>query len=41
MLTLKPYSNERYTAITKQKNAHPDAALPVAKDFNAGKLKSC
>jgi hypothetical protein len=29
-----------YKAISKQENAHPDAALLVAGDFNAGKLKS-
>ena len=32
--------NELYKAISKQKNAHPEAALLVAGDFNAGKLKS-
>ena len=29
-----------YKAISKQENAHPEAALLVARDFNAGKLKS-
>ena len=32
--------NELYTAISKQENAHPEAALLVARNFNAGKLKS-
>ena len=32
--------NELYTAIGKQENAHPESALLVAGDFNAGKLKS-
>ena len=32
--------NELYTAISKQENTHPEAALIVAKDFNAAKLKS-
>ena len=32
--------NEQYTAISKQENAHPEAALLVAGDFNAGKLNS-
>ena len=31
--------NELYSAISKQENAHPEAALLVAGDFNAGKLK--
>ena len=32
--------NELYTAIRKQENAHPETALLVAGDLNAGKLKS-
>jgi hypothetical protein len=32
--------NELYSALSKQENAHPEAALQVAGDFNAGKLKS-
>jgi hypothetical protein len=32
--------NELYKAISKQENVHPEAALLVAGDFNAGKLKS-
>jgi hypothetical protein len=32
--------NELYTAIRKQENAHPEVALLVAGDFNAGKLIS-
>jgi hypothetical protein len=32
--------NELYEAISKQNNAHPEAALIVAGDFNVGKLKS-
>jgi hypothetical protein len=32
--------NELYSTISKQENAHPEAALPVAWDYNAGKLKS-
>jgi hypothetical protein len=32
--------NELYTAIRKQENSHPEAALLVARDFNTGKLKS-
>ena len=32
--------NELYSAIRKHDNAHPEAALLVAGDFNAGKLKS-
>ena len=31
--------NKLYKAISKQENAHPEAALLVAGDFNAGKLK--
>jgi hypothetical protein len=36
----KTSPNELYSAISKQKNAHPEAALLVASDFNAGKPKS-
>ena len=32
--------NELYSAISKQENAYPEAALLLARDFNAGKLKS-
>jgi hypothetical protein len=32
--------NELYKAISKQANAHPEAARLVAEEFNAGKLKS-
>jgi hypothetical protein len=32
--------NELYKAISKQENANPEAALLLAGDFNAGKLKS-
>ena len=32
--------NELYSAISKQENDHPEAGLSVARDFNAGKLKS-
>jgi hypothetical protein len=32
--------NELYTAIREQDDAHPEAALLKARDFNAGKLKS-
>ena len=32
--------NELYIAISKQENTHPEEALLVAGDFNAGKLKS-
>ena len=32
--------NQLYNAITKQENAHSEAVLLVARDFNAGKLKS-
>ena len=32
--------NELYTIISKQENAHPEAALLVAGDFIAGKLES-
>ena len=32
--------NQLYKAINKQENAHPEATLLVAGDFNAGKLKS-
>jgi hypothetical protein len=31
---------ELYSVISKTENAHPEAALLVAGDFNAGKLKS-
>ena len=31
--------NQLYKTISKQGNAHPEAALLVARDFNAGKLK--
>jgi hypothetical protein len=30
--------NQLYKAISKQENAHPEVALLVAGDFNAGKL---
>ena len=30
--------NELYKSISKQENAHPEAALLVAGDFNAGKI---
>ena len=32
--------NELYSAISKQENVHPEATLLVARDFNAGELKS-
>ena len=32
--------NELYSAISKKENAHPEAALLVAGDFNAGKRNS-
>ena len=32
--------NELYSTISKQENAHTEAVLLVAWDFNAGKLKS-
>ena len=32
--------NQLYKAISKQENAHPEVALLVAGDFNAGRLKS-
>ena len=32
--------NELYKPTSKQENAHPEAALLVAGDFHAGKLKS-
>jgi hypothetical protein len=32
--------NQLHKAISKEENAHPEAALLVAGDFNAGKLKS-
>ena len=31
--------NDLYSAISKQENAHPEVALPVASDFTAGNLK--
>ena len=36
----KTVLNELYYAISKQENAHPEATLLVAVDFNAGKVKS-
>ena len=32
--------NELYSSISKQENVHPESALLVAGDFNAGKLKT-
>jgi hypothetical protein len=32
--------NKLWKAISKQENAHPEAALLLAGDFKAGKLKS-
>jgi hypothetical protein len=32
--------NQLYKAISEEEKAHPEAALLVAEDFNAGKLKS-
>ena len=32
--------SQLYKDISKQETAHPEAALPVAGDFNAGKLES-
>ena len=32
--------NQLFKAISKEENAHPEAALLVAREFNAGKLKS-
>ena len=32
--------NKLYKAISKQENAHPEVEIPLAGDFNAGKLKS-
>ena len=32
--------NQLYKAISKEENAQPEAAFLVARDFNAGKLKS-
>jgi hypothetical protein len=40
MLALKTTLNQLYMVINKQENAHPEAALLVAGDFIAGKLKS-
>ena len=40
MIGTKTALNELYKAISKQENAHPEVALLVAGDFNAGKLKS-
>jgi hypothetical protein len=37
---IKTTLNQLYKAINKQENAHPEAALLVAGDFNGGKLKS-
>jgi hypothetical protein len=37
---IKTLLNELYSAISKQENAHTEAMLLVAGDFNAGKLKS-
>jgi hypothetical protein len=31
--------NELYSTISKQENAHPEVALQVVRDLNAGKLK--
>ena len=31
--------NELYTAVSKQEDTHPEAALQVAGDFNAEKIK--
>jgi uncharacterized protein YfkK (UPF0435 family) len=31
--------NELYAAISKKKNIHPEEAVLMARDFNAGKLK--
>jgi hypothetical protein len=39
MLALRPLSTNS-EAISKQENAHQEAVLLVAGDFNAGKLKS-
>jgi hypothetical protein len=36
----KTILNQLYEVISKEENAHPEVALLVAGDFNAGKLKS-
>ncbi|MCF3276911.1 hypothetical protein, partial [Escherichia coli] len=40
MLATKTALKELYKAISKQKNAQPEAVHLVAGDFNAGKFKS-
>ena len=37
---IKTALNELYSTISKQENIHPEAALLVAGDFNAAKVKS-